>query len=223
MRQISVQGGIPDIIGNKEGLYEGDLIHYFQAVFFNAQNLTNPYHNFRHMFHTLWLCYQACVFYKDQITPRQMRNLLIAAMFHDFDHSGMMGNDDLNIKRAIRGLEKHLVRQDKEYFGDICEVIWATEFPHKAPSQSLPLLAQIIRDANLAQGFSEALIQQVVFGLAKEWGKKPIEILAGQCPFFSHLDFTTEWARQTFPPDAIKAKKSESRALLELLGRKISN
>ena len=223
MQQISVRGSIPDIIGNKEGLYDGDLVHYFQAIFNHAQNLTNPYHNFRHMFHTLWLCYRACVFYKDEITPRQMRNLLIAAMFHDFDHSGMMGNDDLNIERSIRGLEKYLAQQDKSYFSDICGIIQATEFPHKSPSQSLPLLAQIIRDANLAQGFSEAWIQQVIFGLAKEWGKKPIEILASQCPFLSHLDFVTEWARQTFPPEVVKGKISEAKAILELLERKASD
>ncbi|HOX21756.1 MAG TPA: hypothetical protein PKZ02_02170 [Candidatus Paceibacterota bacterium] len=221
MQSIAGNSTIPDIIDNREQLYEGDLVHYFQAVFFNAQNLTNPYHNFRHMFHTLWLCYQACVFYKRELTPREMRNLLIAAMFHDFDHSGMMGNDDLNIERAIRGLEKHLAQRDKAYFDDICEIIWATEFPHKSPSKSLPLLAQIIRDANVAQGFSVAWIQQVIFGLAKEWGKKPIEIIAGQCPFLSHLDFVTEWAQQTFTPEAIKRKISEARALQELLERKV--
>jgi len=34
---------------NEENLYEGNLIYYFQVLFFMAKNLYNPYHNFRHM------------------------------------------------------------------------------------------------------------------------------------------------------------------------------
>ena len=36
------------------------------------------------MLHVTWLCYQAADFYRDRLTPRQIRNLLIAALFHDF-------------------------------------------------------------------------------------------------------------------------------------------
>ena len=91
---------ILDIILNKDGLYEGDLIYYFRIVFKFAQNLHNPYHNMRHMLHVMWLCYQACSFYKDEMSPRDMRVLLIAAIFHDFDHLGIRGDDSKNIMRA---------------------------------------------------------------------------------------------------------------------------
>src|SRR5271168_1526660 len=58
-------------------------------LFYNSSNLNNPYHNFRHtLLHVLWLCEKACRYYQKTLAPRQMRNLLIAALFHDFDHPG---------------------------------------------------------------------------------------------------------------------------------------
>ncbi len=72
---------IPEIIRNDSLLYEGDLKVYFKAIFYKSQNLNHPYHNFRHTLHMLWLCYQACEFYKDELSPRQMRNLLVRPCF----------------------------------------------------------------------------------------------------------------------------------------------
>src|SRR3989338_911352 len=104
MEPLQVRGDIPQIIRNDDRLYEGNLIHYLRALVKYARNLNHPYHNLRHMLHITWLCYQACIFYGGTLTPRQMRNLLIAALFHDFDHSGLLGNDDLNLEMAVRGL-----------------------------------------------------------------------------------------------------------------------
>jgi hypothetical protein len=215
---MKTKGNIPQIIRNNGGVYQGDLIHYFRAVFNHARNLRYPYHNFRHMFHVLWLCYQACLFYgKLRLTPREMRNLLIAAMFHDFDHSGLMGDDDLNILRAVRGLERHILETDKKFLPDIELLIQATEFPYKIPSQCLDLSGQIIRDADLSQALSAAWVQQVIFGLASEWNKKPIEVFKMQGPFMSGLKFQTEWAKQMFTKDDIAGKIRETEEFLELL------
>src|SRR5580658_6965423 len=106
MLASEVTGDLPEIIGNEEGLYEGDLISYLQILFFRSTNLHNPYHNFRHMLHVLWLCHKACRYYQKKLTPRQMRNLLVAALFHDFDHPGHPhpGEEDpdrINIEIAI--------------------------------------------------------------------------------------------------------------------------
>jgi hypothetical protein len=53
-----VRGDLPKIIGNEEQLYEGELTFYFRTLFFRSRNLHNPYHNFRHMLHVLWLCHK---------------------------------------------------------------------------------------------------------------------------------------------------------------------
>ena len=69
--EVEISGDLPKIIGNEENLYEGNLIYYFRVLFFRANNLYNPYHNFRHMSHVLWLCYKACQYYSHELPPRQ--------------------------------------------------------------------------------------------------------------------------------------------------------
>ncbi|MFH1956216.1 MAG: hypothetical protein ABIJ28_01020 [Patescibacteria group bacterium] len=218
MEQLMVvKGSIPDIIKNSEGLYLGDLKQYFKIVFNKARNLGNPYHNFRHMFHVLWLCYQACNFYKDVLSPREMRNLLIAAMFHDFDHSGRNDHDSEQIKSAILGLQRHVLEEDAENISYIINLILATEFPYKIPSSHLILKKQILRDADLSQVLNVAWIQHIVFGLAEEWGKAPMEILQMQEGFLNSLQFNTEWAKTMFPKENIKEKIEEVREILSIL------
>lgn len=214
---LSISGSLPEIIRNKQEVYEGDLVAYFKVIFKTAQNLRRPYHNFRHMLHVVWLCYQACLFYKEILTPRQKRNLLVAALFHDFNHPGMMGDDDLNIERAIRGLKKHIVLDDRGHYEDIALLMMMTEYPPKADGETISLSAQILRDADMGQSLAPAWIQQVIFGLAEEWGQKPIEVLQLQPKFLGSLKFHTDWGKQMFPQSAIDEKIRESQELIELL------
>ena len=215
MNTLTIRGTLPEIIRNDDALYEGNLIHYFQVVFKYAQNVSKPYHNFRHIMHVLWLCYQACIFYQKELNPRQMRNLLIAALFHDFDHAGMMGNDDLNITRAIRAVQKYLLPEDDEAMQDIVTLIAVTEYPHQPGT--LDLRAHILRDADLAQCLSVAWIQQVVFGLSAEWNKTPLEVLMAEERFTRGITFQTDWAKTMFPPEVIDEKIAEAQELIELL------
>ncbi len=224
MFQTLTRGSIPEIIRNDNNLYEGNLKEYFKIIFHQAQNVLYPYHNFRHMTHVTWQCNQACEFYDNEfqlekLNRIEMRILLIAALFHDFNHSGMIGDDDLNIERSIRGLRKFILPEDKEYLPQIITLIKATEYPYPKtmPSESLSLCGKILRDIDLGQVFSVAWIQQVIFGLAAEWNKKPIEVLAIQEPFLRSLKFNTEWARQYFPQSEIEGKIGEARELLQLL------
>jgi hypothetical protein len=216
----SISGSIVSVIRNDEGLYEGNLAHYFRVLFFQAQNLRHPYHNLRHMLHVLWLCFEAIRYYHQQgrpITLRVARSILIAAMFHDFDHSGLLGNDDLNIERAVRGLKKCILPEDEPFLDDIVALLWVTEYPYKVPSDSLELPGQILRDADMSQSLHVAWIQQVIVGLAAEWGKTPLEILRAQGNFHKGLVFHTEWARVRFPQELVDQKINEARELLELL------
>ena len=215
-----VCGNLPEIIRNDHNLYEGNVVGYFQAIFNHAQNLLHPYHNFRHMFHVMWLCYQACIFYASTLSRREMRDLIIAAMFHDFDHSGMMGSDDLNIERAVRGFEKYIAREDQAHAENIISLIHVTEYPYQIASKNLSLCGQIIRDADLSQALSPAWIQQVIFGLAAEWQKKPIEVLKDQGAFHKNLKLHTEWARQMFSQADVDRKITEAGELLDLLEMK---
>jgi hypothetical protein len=212
------KGSLPAVIRNDEGLYEGDLIHYFKAVFNHATNLFNPYHNFRHMFHVLWLCHEACKFYRDRLSPRPMRILLIAALFHDFDHSGKAGNDDLNIERSVRGLETYITEADRPLIEEIAKLIKATQYPYVVEADTLELSGLILRDADVSQCLSVAWIQQCVFGFAEEWNVTPCEVLRRQKPFLDSVRFHTSWAQNQFSHVDIKAKIQEAMEILDLLG-----
>lgn len=215
---LDIRGSIPSIVRNDSGLlYDGDLVAYFRAVFNHAENLCNPYHNFRHMCHVLWLCHEACAWHYEELSARKTRNLLIAALFHDFDHTGKPGPDAVNIERAITGLKQHFALEDCSEFGNIAALIKATEFPHTAPPEAVSLSARILRDADLSQALSVAWIQQVVFGLATEWGKTPLEVLKLQEPFHKNLKFSTEWAKAKFPASIIEGKIAEAIELVNLL------
>lgn len=213
---LQIVGDIPQVLRNDAQLYEGDLVHYGRVIFHNAQNLQHPYHNLRHMLHVVWLCYNGCAFYADALTPRQMRDLLIAAAFHDINHSGMLGDDDLNIERAVRTLDRYILEEDRPHYKGIAGLIRITQYPYTVGGEALELCGQILRDADVSQVFSAAWIQQVVVGLAVEWGKKPIEVLRIQEPFLTGLRFLTDWARQMFPDLVVEAKIKEARELLAL-------
>lgn len=213
-----ISGSIPMIVKNDNNFYEGNLVGYFRNVFYYAQNLSNPYHNFRHICHVLWLCYKACKFYgTETLSKRVMRNLLIAALFHDFDHTGKSGPDSINIERAVAGLKRYIVTEDKDEFDYISEIIESTEYPYTVLNENLSLPNLIIRDADLSQAFNVAWIQQVIFGLAAEWNKEPMEILRMQAKFYSNLKFNTEWAQQTFPRNMIASKIREAEELVAIL------
>lgn len=216
-------GSIAEIIRNDERLYEGDLAHYFRVLFFKSQNIRHPYHNLRHMLHVAWLCHDAIGFYwgtPSKLTPRVARDLLIAALLHDFDHSGQFGNDDLNIERAVRGFRKHVAPVDEPHADRIVRIIRASEFPHKETGPEDPeedLAIDILRDADVSQALSVAWLQQVIVGLAGEWGKTPLEVLQAQKGFHSGLQFRTGWASAKFPPCIVEAKIKEAEGLIALL------
>ncbi|MBS0636175.1 MAG: hypothetical protein JSS12_01580 [Verrucomicrobia bacterium] len=211
-----VRGNIPEIIRNDDNLYEGNLRHYFKILFYHARNIHKPYHNFRHMMHVLWLAYDAAGYYKNRLTKKEIRNLLIAAMFHDFDHPGMIGYDDCNVEIAIRGLKKWVAPIDLDQLDKIVTLIQKTEFPYKAEGSNLDLSTQILLDCDMSQSFSSSWLQQVIFGLSQEMSVSPIAVLKDQEAFISNIQFHTEWAKQKFDLQRVH-KIEEAKALLELL------
>jgi HD domain len=225
MLTSEITGDLPQIIENKESLYEGDLLAYFKLLFYASHNLANPYHNFRHTLHVIWLCHMACRHYRGTLSRRQMRNLLIAALFHDFDHPGHAhpgepDPDRLNIDIAIAGLRRHVTAEDRTFLPEIEALIEATHYPYKTSGDELGLLGKILRDADSAQVLNPVWLQQVIIGLAAERGVQPIEVLREQPSFLGTLAFQTKWAQQLFPPELVAAKIAEAEALARLLDAK---
>jgi hypothetical protein len=195
------------IINNVEDKYPGDLKHYLRVIWYSP-NVNVPYHNLRHMLHVMWATYQGAQYYKDQIDPRTLRNMLIAALFHDYNHPGESGNDSKNIEIAIKGLKTFILHQDRPFLDEICGYIKATQFPHLKLDLTLP--GKIIRDADVAYTLSDAWIQTVSFGLSEEIGLSTEEMLRGQEGFLKSLQFETEWAKNEYgnkSPIVLKKQK----------------
>src|SRR6202021_4026591 len=103
-------------------------------------------------------------------SPPQKRHLLLAALFHDFDHPGHSHPGEqhpgrINIRIAIAGLRRHIAADDRASLPEIQALIEATPSPYKTAGEELDLLGKILRDADLAQVLSPVWIQQVVIGL----------------------------------------------------------
>lgn len=217
----TTRGSLPQIITNAESLYEGNLRHYFSVLFHTAQNVNHPYHNWRHMMHVTTMAYFACQHHNNELRRLQIREILIAAMFHDADHSGLLGQDDLNIERAVRVFKAHMLPEDQPHQNNIVSLMQDTEFPYKVSSDGLLLNARILRDADMAQVFSLAWMQQVIFGFASEWRKAPLDVLRLQIPFLDNITFSTEWGQTTYPKKVVEEKIEEVKQLLELLDLKV--
>ena len=208
---------ITDVITNIEKRYWGNLEKYFKILFGKASNVHAPYHNMNHTLHVVSECYAgACYYVFDGVS---FRNLLIAALFHDFNHSGQLtGNDDLEIERAIRGLRKHILPEDEPRLAIIEGLIRSTRFPHKAPNDELVLSEQVLRDADMSQSFgSNDWVQQILFGLSAEMRMTPKELLGTQESFLSGVEFASEWGRRKFSP--LRDKRIlEVRELVRIIG-----
>lgn len=205
------------IINNEEGLYEGNLCHYFKVIF-NSSGIHNPYHNLRHYLHTTCSVYTGAKYmgYYKKYGKRNFRALLIAALFHDLGHSGKIGNDKREICCAIEKTKQHILKDDKDLLQDITNFIKSTEFPHNhsnIPSDGEALL----RDADMCQNFSDVWMQQIIIGLASESELQPIELLKKQLEFLPNIKFATDWAKNEYSDDVIKEKINYAKELLEIL------
>jgi hypothetical protein len=67
------------------------------------------------------------------------------------------------------------------------------------------------------QSWATVKIQQVVIGLAQEWGVKPLEVLRAEGSFLAAVSFYTCWARELFPQELVQAKIEEAEQLLRVL------
>lgn len=183
------------IIKNANDRYDGDMIHYFNVVM-KCPNAYLPYHNVRHMLHVFWESYDAGI--ETGLGRRELRNLLIAAIMHDYGHIGSGKDDQINIDNAITGLKDNILDQDKEWFIEIKEMIDATKFPYD--DRQFTKNALLLRDADQSQTFSVTWIQSILYGLGKEMNMSYEQMLRIQRPFLENLKFNSSWAINKFQP-----------------------
>jgi hypothetical protein len=178
-----------------------------RAYIIENNKVENPYHNNEHMvnvFNNAMLLFDQ---YKEEyeLTPSDKLCLGLAALFHDFNHSGGKLTDKENIELALVALKEFLDAVNKSdiwnnrklvnplIFSKIEQIIIATEFPHL--DIDLDILQKIIRDADTMGGITEGW-KSVVTSLAKEYNKTLEEFIPTQIKFLDTVKFNTDYCNQ---------------------------
>ena len=99
------------------------LEYYLKDVLLNNDSNKLPYHNLNHTLCVLKNCYYLSLEYT--IDPDDKRLLCIAALYHDFGHSGGLFTDDWNVKAAIEHFE-NISKENPEDTSLVMQIIKAS-------------------------------------------------------------------------------------------------
>ena len=176
---------------------EIDNIFYEAKTYILENNLVeNDYHNNEHMINVFNNAMILFNHYKDEykLPPYFKLCLGLAALFHDFNHSGGKLKDSENIELALVALKEFLLTINKsDLYDDIKNIIIATEFPHL--DIDLDILQKIIRDADTMGGVIEGW-KSVVTNLASEYNKSLEEFIPTQIKFLDTVKFNTDYCNE---------------------------
>lgn len=174
-----------------------DDILYSAKTYILENNLVeNDYHNNEHMVNVFNNAMMLFDHYKDEyeLTPYNKLLLGLAALFHDFNHSGGKLKDSENIKLALVALKEFLDTINKsDLYSQIENIIITTEFPHL--NIDLDILQKIIRDADTMGGVIDGW-KSVVTNLTKEYNKSLEEFIPTQIKFLDTVKFNTDYCNE---------------------------
>lgn len=183
------------------------LLDALKYVLENNHANNHPYHNLYHTLCVTQICHELAtegMNYRQcntvlagmhsapvVLTHDHVKDLIVAALFHDFNHSGGLLSDKLNVESAIEGIPDEI---NSEF---IMRIIQATEYPYiMSPDTSTELgyCQAIIRDADLVQFIKDNSIPQNIFGLYKEMNQSQFkgsldEFVDGVSRFIDDQDF----------------------------------
>lgn len=172
-------------------------IFYGAKTYILENNLVeNDYHNNEHMINVFNNAMMLFDHYKDEYGLITYHKLVLglAALFHDFNHSGGKLKDSENIELALVALKEFLNEMGKsDLYDDIKDIIIATEFPHL--DMDLDILQKIIRDADTMGGIIDGW-KSVVSSLASEYNKTLVEFIPTQIKFLDTVKFNTDYCNQ---------------------------
>ncbi len=192
---------------DQKNLCGGPLWNYLRILWDSSGNL-NAYHGIIHTLSVLTKCYSALSYYDDG-EIKHPRELMISAMIHDRNHIGKKQLDHLNIEVALSGIESFIfeIKDDVNYIV-IEELVRSTEFsPVGHVVKAVTEEQKILRDADVTQGqvFDATSFGLILFGLAKEAGISPTEMLKGQEKFLSSFKPASVWGKSVFTPELINS------------------
>lgn len=170
-------------------------------VFIIKNNKSNnlPYHGIDHLFEVYNSCKLLIDFSQmeqfilnDEEEVINRTELLIAALFHDYNHSGGKLKDSENIENAIKGCKEFLDTIDYDLNFDVIEsVIKATEYPSPLKGD-LTIEQKIIQDADMCYLLNDIAVVKLYYGLREEQGVELDKFLENQLAFFETVKFNSE-------------------------------
>lgn len=127
--------------------------------------------------------------------------LMLAALFHDINHSAGKLADDYNVENAKVEFKNFLDYEDYAKAGDDINPGWmknrvyalldATQYPYVMPHSELTHDQKIIRDADMMQAYEPNMFFHLVLGLSAESGKPIIKVLEQNVKFHADLVMCT--------------------------------
>jgi len=170
-----------------------EIEKYLENLLKNSSSNFVPYHNFYHTMCMVENCEDIAT--SLGLTGFEKRALVIAAIFHDFNHSGGKLKDKENVQNAINAFLS-MSLEDQDVSDLVVEIIKATEYPYVIPEEEFTIYQQIIRDADLMQTFEKNYLQQNWLGLTQEMNLDMLTCLKGSEIFWSNVKFHTEYAKK---------------------------
>jgi hypothetical protein len=157
-----------------------------------------PYHNWFHTCCMICNCIEGAQYYN--LDFRQCHLIGVAALFHDFNHSGGTKTDHQNINIAVANLREAAINYNPMDLNQMVETIRVTQYPFIHTPKTIE--QKIIRDADLMQVLEPEWYEHVILGLQAEFkaGGKDYtleEMLQGQMVFLQeHIPtgLFTDWA-----------------------------
>lgn len=155
----------------------------FDYFYEHNDGRNNPYHNNTHTFNVVELIKQYCD--SEKLSKNMRKSLLIAALFHDFNHSGGKFDDDANIKIALKGLIKMFDETRLWGRGNIFilptfnrviinTMIHFTRYPYKDShydkNKKITVFVRALREADILSYEHDKWEKYVYNGLCKELG-----------------------------------------------------
>ena len=192
-----------------------DLGYYLNCLIrYNKGNI-NPYHN---LYHTLTVVKNIYFISKNEnISDDKLKLMIIAGIFHDFNHSGgKHPSDKYKVLDAVDSFRQYSIEEeDDEKF--IISLITCTEYPYR--NNEVDDFQKIIRDADIMQTLEDNFLQQNVIGLnieLKNSNDIDIELLQSNINFMKSVEFFTDYTKNQMK-NKLNNKIEECEYLIKIL------
>lgn len=168
----------------------------FKYILLYSKSNYNPYHDLNHLLTVMKYCYQGAM-EEGIVDDKELRELLLAAIFHDTNHTAGKKTDDVNIKNSKKILKEFIVSENIDAdINSMNEILDSTQYPYTIEAKKLNKRQAIIRDADLMQVYEYNWIHQNISGLSKELNMDFIDFLKPQRKFLEGADFNTKWGKK---------------------------